>query len=157
MSPDYFFLKAVTAAVDQIPGIMVALFALFAACLAAAGLYLAGIGAVDGYRGDWGTASFAICIGAFVNYGAYLFARAAWRTRRERRTHPATPAEKTTRRRVVRGYLLFALAQAAFAFALPGSVPGGVRVLSVIGVVLVIPLWLAREFEPPKRTRPGVR
>jgi len=132
---------------------MVTLFALVAGCLAAAGLYIAGIGVVDGFRSDWGPGILAIWIGAFVTYGAYLFGRAAWRTRRASATHPATAAEKTARHRIVRGLVQFALAQAVFLLGLPLAVPTFVRVISVVGAFLVIPLVLVREFEPAKRRR----
>ena len=131
---------------------MVSLFALVGFCFAAIAAFLVGQGCVVLTDGHSAAGTLEFCIGLFVSYGAYLFTRAAWRTHRDS-TRPRAGDNQAARRRMTRGYLLFGFAQAAFALALPNIVPGAVRVLSAVGAILVIPLLLAHEVEPPKRSK----
>ncbi len=84
-----------------------------------------------------------------VCYGAYLFFRAAVRVRRELRRHPLTAEQRRSRRGMVRfvlGYTAFSIVGAV---GLP--VPTLVRVVMGISALAVMPLLLARQFEPAKK------
>jgi hypothetical protein len=128
---------------------MVVLFALVAAAFVVVGLYFVVAGAVFLVRGD--LAGVMGLIGVLVLYGAYLFARVAWRVRRDAVEHPPSPEQRRVRRRTVGSVIAGTVAQAAFTFGLP--VPTAVRVVSVVVALIVVPLILARDFEPSKPRR----
>jgi hypothetical protein len=113
---------------------------------------LVGLGGVMAVRGEAGPGILAIAIGLVVSYGAYLFMRAAWRTRRALHAHPGTANQRNARRQrawAIVGYGFLVAAGSVFA-----PVPVPVRVLSAVGALLVVPAVLAVEFEPPKRRPP---
>jgi hypothetical protein len=130
---------------------MVVIFLLFGGFLGAAGVALVGAAIVLVARHDVGPALLGVALGSFVLYGAYLFGRVAFRVRREALMHPLTPEATASRRRIVRGYLAVAVAQAVALFAVP--VPGLVRGVGAVIAILVVPLVLATEFEPRRRER----
>jgi protein-S-isoprenylcysteine O-methyltransferase Ste14 len=87
----------------------------------------------------------SVCV--FVLYGAYLFARVAWRTRRALLFD--SPAERRDIRKRALVSLACLLSVAAGDAVMPA--PTLVRVMGALLAVLLLPLVLAREFEPPKR------
>src|SRR4051812_30222246 len=99
---------------------MAALVACVAAVFAALGIYLAEIGGVSVFRGDWAGATLSLAIAGLVGYGTYLFARAASRVHRESRRMSADGKQRG--RRAIRGMAAFALAEAVFSLGLPGVV-----------------------------------
>jgi hypothetical protein len=103
--------------------------------------------------GSAGPGSLGIAAGLLTSYGAYSFGRAAVRTRRQLKNHPPTRKERVARRSAVRYIVGFTVYVAVVNVALP--VPALLRVVSVITVVLVVPVYLAVEFEPPKNRPPG--
>jgi hypothetical protein len=117
---------------------VLAVVVLFSVCLAAFGAMLAGVAAWALWTGEFAGVIFAAAMTALVLYGAYLFGRVAWRTRRV-----------TVRGQRVRAILIFALVVAVGALAWPA--PTEVRVIGLIVAVISVPVWLAEEFEPPKR------
>jgi hypothetical protein len=130
---------------------MVAIFLLFGGLLGSAGVALAGAAIVLAARHETGPALLGVALGCFVLYAAYLFGRVAFRVRREALVHPLTSEATARRRRIARGYLALAVAQAVAVFAVP--MPGLVRVVGAIIAILVVPLVLASEFEPWRRER----
>jgi hypothetical protein len=128
---------------------MVVFFALVAALFAALGLGLTAM-AVAMATSDLG-GLVVVGIGLFVCYGGYLFGRAAVRTRRELRLHPPTPEERLSRRRNIRHTVIFVAVMGLGNLALP--LPMGVRVISAVGPLLILPLVLVVDFEPPKKRR----
>ena len=131
---------------------VVVVIVLFATMLGAAGGGLVGLGVAMAARGEVGPGILAIVIGLVVSYGAYLFVRAAWRTRRALHAYPVTTDQRNDRRRRVWAIVGYGFAVAAGSVFAP--VPGPVRVLSVVAGLLAIPVLLAVEFEPPKRRPP---
>ncbi len=127
---------------------VIVVFALFAVMLGAAGSGLVGLGSVMATRGEVGAGLLSLAIGVLVLYGAYLFARVARRTRRAVLSDPSSPAERTETRKRALGVFAYALTVAAGSALTPVLTP--VRVIGAIGALLVLPLLLAREFEPPK-------
>jgi hypothetical protein len=148
MSLDGWEIKGRGGDVDT--SFMVAVFLLFATMLGAAGGGLVGLGGVMAARGEVGPGAFSLVIGVVVLYGAYLFARVAWRTSRAFRL--AKPDEQSDWRKracAIVGYAFLVAAGSVFT-----PLPAPVRVMSAVGALLVLPVVLAREFEPPKRKRP---
>ena len=125
------------------------LIGLFAVMLGAAGSGLVGLGAVMTARGDVGAGLLGVAVGLFVLYGAYLFARAAWRTRRALLSE--SPAERRNTRRQALVSVASLLAVAAGNAVMPAPTP--LRVIGAICAILLLPLVLAREFEPRKKKR----
>jgi hypothetical protein len=127
---------------------VIVVFALFAVMLGAAGSGLVGLGAVMATRGEVGPGLLGVAIGLLVLYGAYLFARVARRTRRALLSDPCSPSERSDTRKRALAVFAYVLAAAAGSALMPA--PIAVRVMAAIGALLVLPLLLAREFEPPK-------
>jgi hypothetical protein len=127
---------------------MVVLFAVVALAVSACALILIGVGAGLLVEGEFGAAAFLSACGAFVSYGGYLFARAAIRTRRHLRAHPLSEPQLRARRANVKHVLAYTAAVIVGYLVLPA--PTGVRVVAVIGAVLVVPLILVVDVEPPK-------
>ena len=130
---------------------MVALFVIFGALLGACGVGLVGLGIGMLAEGQ-GAGVVGIVCGLPVCYGAYLFGRAAFRTRRDLQAHPLKPEQRRSRRARVRFVLVYTVSLIVGAVALPGPTP--FRVLMAAFAVLVVPVILAGEFEPPKRHQP---
>ena len=127
---------------------MAILFGLFGLFLAACGVAIAGSGIDVLVAGD-PAGLFGVGCGLPVFYGAYLFGRAAIRVRRDLRARSLTDDERHSRRRKAGFFVVYAASLIASAAALPGAaVP---RVVMAIVAILVLPLLLAREFEPPRR------
>ncbi len=126
---------------------MIVLFVFFALILAAAGFGMAGLGVVMAVQGEVGAGLFGLVIGALILYGAYLFARVAWRTRRSIQTDTA-PAQQGERRKRIHAVVASVLVLAASSVFMP--VPAALRVIGVITALLALPVILARDFEPPK-------
>jgi hypothetical protein len=127
---------------------VIVVFALFAVMLGAAGFSLVGLGGVMATRGEVGAGLLSLAVGVLVLYGAYLFARVARRTRRALLSDPSSPIERSDTQKRALGVFAYAFAVAAGSALMP--VPTPVRVIGVISALLVLPLLLAREFEPPK-------
>jgi hypothetical protein len=130
---------------------VVVLFAIFGALLSVCGIGLVAVGVGMMAEGTGAGVALILC-GLPVCYGAYLFGRAAIRLRRELHDRPPNTDEKQARRKSVRGVLGYTAAMIAGAIALPA--PGAVRVLMAVSAVLVMPVILARDFEPRKRREP---
>jgi hypothetical protein len=130
---------------------VVVLFAIFAAVLASCGVGLSALG-VGMLAEGTGAGVIGIICGLPVCYGAYLFGRAAIRTRRDLHTHPPDADQLQTRRRAVRGVVGYTVAMIVGAVALPA--PAAVRVLMAVSALLLMPLILARDFEPRKKRKP---
>jgi peptidoglycan/LPS O-acetylase OafA/YrhL len=129
--------------------LVIGVFLLFATMLGAAGGGLVGLSGVMAARGEAGAGALSLVIGLVALYGAYLFARAAWRTSRAFRV--ATPDERSDWRKracAIVGYAFLVAAGSVFT-----PVPAPVRVIGAVVALLVVPVVLAREFEPPKRKR----
>lgn len=126
---------------------VIVVFALFAVMLGVAGSGLVGLGAVMATRGEVGGGLVGLSMGVLVLYGGYLFTRVAWRTRRALLSD--SPVERSNIRKRALGSLLYLLVVAAGDAVMPAPTP--VRVIGAIGAVLLLPLVLAREFEPPKK------
>ena len=130
---------------------VIAVFVVFALLLAGSGFGLVGVGVAVLLRGEV-AGLLGLAIGVLILFGAYLFGRVAWRTRRaSRELRPGTAG----RRKRARAMLASAVAMAAGSVFMPFPVP--VRVISIIMAFLVLPLLLAFEFEPPKRKQTGRR
>jgi hypothetical protein len=129
---------------------MTMLFAIFGALLAACGAGLAALGIVM-LAGGNGPGIVGVFAGVPLCYAAYLFARAAVRERRELREHPPDARQRRLRQAKVRFLLVYATALIVGVFVLP--LPGAVRFLMVVAALLLVPLVLAREFEPAKKNR----
>ena len=129
---------------------MVALFVVVSVLLGALGLSLVGLGVAMAVE-DLATGILGASFGALTLYGAYLFGRAAWRTRRDLIENPPTTAERRSRRRRA-GAVVVAIALAA-ATGVVAESDDVARVFFVIMAVVAIPLILAAEFEPTRRTR----
>ena len=132
---------------------MPVIFVVFGVMLGSCGLGLTGMGAWMALSGSVGPEGLGMACGLLVTYGAYLFGRAAVRTRRELTAHPPTPKERTARRSAVRHIVGFSICVVVVSTAAP--VPAFLRMVGVVTVVLVVPLFLAVEFEPPKNRPPG--
>lgn len=130
---------------------MVVVFAIFAVLLGICGGGLIVMGIVMLAEGT-GAGVVGIICGLPVTYGTYLFGRAAARVHRELRVHPPDEKQQESRRRSVRGVLGYTAAMIVGAVALPA--PGAVRVLMAVSALLVMPLILARDFEPGKKRKP---
>jgi hypothetical protein len=124
---------------------------IFGVVLGCCGLGLTGLGVSMVGTGSVGPGGLGLAVGLLTSYGAYLLVRAAVRTRRELKGHPPSPTERAERRGAVRSIVGFTLAAAVASVFLP--IPGFERVIVVIVLVLVVPLHLAAEFEPPKNKR----
>ena len=127
------------------------LFLMMAIALGAAGLGLVGSGVAIAVGSDAGPGCFAVALGLLVLYGAYLFGRAARRTHRALISQPPTPEQSRERRRTARGGVVLTVASAVSALVMP--IPTAVRVIGAVIALLVLPVYLAFEFEPRKRGR----
>ena len=128
---------------------MIVLFAFVGLALSACGLGLVGVGVGLAVEGSVGAGALGLACGLLVSYGGYLFGRAAVRTRRQLHDHPLTPPEARSRRASVKHVLAYTTAVIVGDLVLP--VPTGVRVVAAIGALLVVPLILVVDIEPPKR------
>jgi hypothetical protein len=126
---------------------VVVLFAIFGALLASCGVGLSALGIGMLVEGNTAGIGGIVC-GLPACYGAYLFGRAAIRLRRDLHDHPLSVRQRRTRQGKLRYLLFYTASLIAAAVMMP--VPTGVRVLLGVGAVLVVPLFLAREFEPAK-------
>ena len=99
-----------------------------------------------------GAGLVGVLCGLPVCYGAYLFARAAVRERRDLQEHQLNEHQRRSRRTKLRFILGYTATLIVGAITLP--VPGTLRVVMAIAALLVVPLILAREFEPAKKHRP---
>jgi hypothetical protein len=130
---------------------VVVLFAVFGALLGACGLGLAATGVVMLVEGN--EAGVVGVCGLLICYGGYLFGRAAGRVRRDLHEHPLSEQQQRSRKRSVGLFLGSTLTLIVGAATLPG--PTIVHVVMVVTALLLLPLMLAREFEPPKKHKPS--
>jgi hypothetical protein len=133
----------------SIASCVIALFVLFALMLFVAGGGLVGAGIAMLLHGDIVGGLVGAAMGASVLFGAYSFARVAWRTKRQSGELPASAI--SNRRRRARSLLALLAAVTASGLLLPVPLP--VRLISIVCAVMVLPVLLAREFEPAKRAR----
>jgi hypothetical protein len=132
---------------------MVIVFAIFGAFLAICAIGLSGLGIGMLIDGNSAGVVGALC-GLPVGYGGYLFWRAAVRVRRDLRDQPPNPEERRSHQATVRFLLGYAASLIIGAFVVP--VPGVLRVVMIFAALCVLPLILARKFEPTqKRKAPG--
>ena len=131
---------------------MVILFAIFGALLAGCGVGLVALGIGMLFESNSAGVVGVIC-GLPACYGSYLFWRAALRVRRDLHDRPPSLQQQRSRRRKVGALLGYTAATIAGVFTLP--MPGLIRVLTVVATLIVVPVILAAEFEPPKRRKPS--
>jgi hypothetical protein len=131
---------------------VVVLFWIFGALLASCGLGLVGLGTAMLAESNEAGAVGVLC-GPPVCFGAYLFARAAVRARRDLHEHPLSEPQRRSRRTKLRFLVGYTASLIIGAIALP--VPGTLRVIMVIAALLVVPPILALEFEPAKKRKPS--
>ena len=131
---------------------MVVLFAVFGALLGACGVGLAATGVWMLVEGNAAGVVGVVC-GLPICYGGYLFGRAAVRVRRNLHEHPLSGARRRSRQRTVGFFLAYTASSIVGALILP--VPTLFRVVMIVTALLVLPLMLAREFEPAKKQNPS--
>jgi hypothetical protein len=124
-----------------------AVFALFSLILAACAVALGWAGVKDAVDGDAVGGAIGIAIGATVLYGAYLFARTAWRARR-------AMGDNDTRLRQSRDLRFFACyIGVGLAVALVLPVAGLVKVILVVMFVGGTVVAMAARVDPPRRSK----
>lgn len=129
---------------------MVALFVVVSGLFGATGLSLFGLG-VAMAPDDTATGILSMAFGALTTYGAYLFGRAAWRTRRDLVENAPMDAERRSRRSRITTVVMALAVAAVSGAAAQGDTAA--RAIFVAIAVLAVPLVLAAEFEPTRRSR----
>jgi len=127
------------------------LFALFGALLASCGIGFTSLGIVMLIEGNSAGIVGVIC-GLPVCYGGYLFGRAAVRVRRDLHERPPDGQERRSRQKKLHHFLSYTASLIVGAVILP--VPTVLRVVMAVAALLVLPVLLAREFEPATRRKP---
>lgn len=128
-------------------GVVALLFATIGGLLVAQGLLVFFVG----FSGGGVVGLVEAGLGVLPLYASYLFARAAIRSRRASNETPLTSAETRERRDRTRTLVWYTVANITAAIFLP--VPGVLKGAMIATNLVVLPLVLAREVEPPKRKR----
>ena len=149
MTPDDTRVKAPRVPVDA--PLVIVVFALFGALLASCGVGFVALGIAMLIEGNSAGIVGVIC-GLPICYGGYLFGRAAIRVRRDLHEHPLNIQQRRSRQRKLHFFLGYTASLIVGAVTLP--VPTILRVIMAVCAVLVLPVMLAREFEPAKRHEP---
>jgi|SRR5262245_33495636 len=116
---------------------MAAVFALASLILAACGAALAASGVKVALDGQGAVAAIEICIGVFVLYGSYLFARTARRTRKASASDPSARDRQSRSLRFGFWYVL-TIITASILIPLPGIARVALGVMAIGGTVVAM-------------------